>query len=260
MNFIKTEASNLISELRAKLYLKLKAPIDAMWEQLYIASSQHYLMESNNQTYGYCSINDEKSLVQLFLIDEYKSKMENVVVELINSNLITSASISTNEPNLFNWCLALSNSIKVNTYCFEHTNTYNDIESNLNMELVTGESIPQIKMFLKDQVGMNDTFGYTENLVSRKEIYMVKDSNVIIATSEFRRSETQPDITDVGIIVNRNYQGNGFATQLMKIQVNRALKAGRKPICSTTVENIASRKMIKKSGFYCTNIIFDICF
>jgi predicted GNAT family acetyltransferase len=260
MILIKTEASNLISELRAKLYLKLKAPIDAMWEQLYIASSQHYLMESNNQTYGYCCINDEKSLVQLFLIDEYKSKMENVVVELINSNLITSASISTNEPNLFNWCLALSSSIKVNTYCFEHTNTYKEVDSNLNMELVTAESIPQIKMFLKDQVGMNDTFGYTENLVSRKEIYMVKDSNVIIATSECRISDSQPEIADLGIIVNRDFQGKGIATQVMQKQVNRVLKAKRKPICSTTLDNVAARKAIEKSGFYCTNIIFDICF
>ena len=47
---------------------------------------------------------------------------------------------------------------------------------------------------------MDDTFGYTENLVARKVIFMVKESDVIIATRECRMSDTQPEIADLGII------------------------------------------------------------
>ncbi|WP_250629684.1 GNAT family N-acetyltransferase [Aureibaculum algae] len=130
----------------------------------------------------------------------------------------------------------------------------------MNIELVSPNDITTIKTFLKEQVGMDDTFGYTENLVSRKEIFMIKESDVIIATSECRMSDSQPEIADLGIIVNKNYQGKGIATQIMKMQVNRVLKSGRKPICSTTLDNIASKKAIEKSGFYCSNIIFDIAF
>ena len=130
----------------------------------------------------------------------------------------------------------------------------------INVDLVTTDDIPSIKVFLKEQVGMDDTFGYTENLVSRKEIYMVKEADIIVATSECRMSDSQPEIADLGIIVNRDFQGKGIATQVMQMQVNRVLEAGRKPICSTTLYNIASQKAIKRSGFYCSNIIFDITF
>jgi predicted acetyltransferase len=88
---------------------------------------------------------------------------------------------------------------------------------------------------------------------------MFKYSDVIIATSECRMSDLQFEIADLGIIVNRDFQGKGIATQVMQMQVNRVLKANRKPICSTTLDNVASRNVIEKSGFYCTNIIFDIC-
>ena len=82
----------------------------------------------------------------------------------------------------------------------------------------------------------------------------------IIATSECRWSETQPKYADLGVIVNKKYQGQGIATQILQSQANRVLLANRKPICSTTIDNFASKKAIEKAGFYCSNIIFNINF
>ncbi len=260
MKYIKTDIIKIINNLRSKLYQKLTAPMDAMWEQLYIASSQHYLIENNNHTLGYCCINEEACLIQIFIEKEYYSEMNIIVEGLIKSEMINSASLSSNEPLAFNSCLFHSKSIKPNTFCFEHNNRAIEVNSALNIELVSTEDIPSINSFLKEQVGMDDTFGYTASLVSRKEIYMLRESAVIIATSECRISDSQAEIADLGIIVNRDYQGRGIATKVMQMQVNRVLQAGRKPICSTTVDNKASRKAIEKSGFYCSNIIFDISF
>ncbi|NOQ27250.1 MAG: GNAT family N-acetyltransferase [Bacteroidales bacterium] len=260
MKFIKSNNTDTINSLRSKLYQKLTAPIDAMWEILYIGSSQHYLIENNNNTLGYCCIDEEGCLTQIFLEEDYCSIMDKVIEELIKTELIKSASLSSNEPIAFSACLFHSKSIKTNTFCFEHTNRAVEVNSDLNVELVTTKEIPAVKAFLKEQVGMDDTFGYTENLVSRKEIFMLKESGVLIATSECRMSDSQAEIADLGIIVNRDHQGKGIATQVMQMQVNRVIKAGRKPICSTTLDNIASRKAIEKSGFYCSNIIFDMDF
>lgn len=260
MKFTKTDITDTINGLRSQLYQELTAPIDGMWEILYIGSSQHYLIEDDISTIGYCCINDEKCLTQIFIIKDYLALMEKVIKELISKEIIKSASLSSNEPVAFNSCLFHSKSVKANTFCFEHLNQKIDIDTNINIELVTIDDIPSVKKFLKEQVGMDDTFGYTENLVERKEIFMLKESNIIIATSECRMSDSQPEIADLGIIVNRDFQGKGIATQIMKMQVNRALEAIRRPICSTTFDNIASRKAIEKSGFYCSNIIFDISF
>lgn len=260
MNITKTGNTETINKLRSKLYDTLKAPIDAMWEQLYIASSKHFLIEEKGKIYGYCCINNKKRLVQIFLLAEYSSKIEHAITALIDSKLINAASLSSNEPISFNTCLSLAKSIRTNTFCFEHNNITIETSSSLNLELVATDAIPAVKKFLREQVGMHDTFGYTENLVARKEIFMLREADVIIATSECRISDSQPEIADLGIIVNKDFQGKGIATQVMQMQVNRVLKANRQPICSTTVENVASRKVIEKSGFYCSNIIFDIEF
>lgn len=260
MNFIKTDITKTINELRSMLYQKLTTPIDAMWELLYIASSQHYLIKQDGIVLGYYCINNKEVLLQIFLLEEYNSKMDLVFKTLIKSKLISSASLSSNEQISFNTCLTYSKSIKTNTFCFQHLNTPIEIKSTLNLELVSTKDIPAIKIFLKEQVGMDDTFGYTENLVARKEIFMVKELGTIVATSECRMSDSQPEIADLGIIVNENYQGKGIATEVMQMQVNKVLKTNRKPICSTTFDNISSRKVIEKSGFYCSNIIFDISF
>lgn len=83
---------------------------------------------------------------------------------------------------------------------------------------------------------------------------------MIIATCECRMSDSQPSIGDIGIIVHQEFRNKGLATEMLKLQANSILKAGRKPICSTTLDNIASRKAIEKAGFHCSNIIFDIHF
>ena len=52
MKFIKTDITKTITELRSQLYQELTAPIDAMWELLYINSAQHYLIKDTNQNMG----------------------------------------------------------------------------------------------------------------------------------------------------------------------------------------------------------------
>lgn len=260
MKIIETNSTETIDSLRLKLYEKLTAPIDAMWELLYIASSQHYTIENDAETMGYCCIDDGGSLLQIYLEEEHSHEMDKVITSIIESGLMSSAKLSSSEPMAFNTCLFHSKSIKPNTICYQHTNNIIQNVASLSLELASEKETPAIKTFLKEQVGMDDTFGYTENLVTRKEIYFIKEADVIIATSECRMSDTQPEIADLGIIVSRDHQGKGIATQVMQMQVNRVLAAGRKPICSTTIDNIASKKAIEKAGFYCTNVIFDISF
>lgn len=260
MKFIKTDPTASIQILRTQLYQSLTAPIDAMWELLYIASAQHYTIENDNNQIGYCCIDEKGSLLQIYLVDEFRAQMLKTIETLIDENLITSASLSSNEPIAFNACLTLSESMKPNTYCFQHSNLPIETDSSLNIEAVSQTDIPAIKEFFREQIGMDDTFGYTQNLVDRKEIFMVKEGKGIIATSECRLSDTQPEIADLGIIVHKDFQGKGISTQIFQLQVNRVLALNRRPICSTTADNIASQKMIAKAGFYCSTIIFDLSF
>lgn len=260
MNFIKTDNTVVIDEFRKELYQQFTAAIDGMWEALYIASAQTYTIENAKQNIGYCCIDDQKSLIQIFLCDESKYLMDNVIGSLIESKLVSSAKLSSIEPVSFNACLSYSKSIQKNTLCFQYSNRQLEKEPSETLKLASKEDIPLIKMFFKHQINFDDNFGYTENLVSRKELYMIKDSETIIATGECRLSDSQLDIADIGVVVNNNHQKRGIGSKVLYQLAKKAQEVKRHPICSTTNDNIASQKAIEKAGFYCSHIIFDLKF
>jgi len=220
--------------------------------------SQSYFILLEDKNIGYFCVDKKGSLLQIYILDDYKYQTINIVNDLIQKKLINSASLSSNEPISFNACLSISKSIKVNTFCFNYFSKVIPDNSPLNLELAQSKDIDNIKSFLIKQIGFEDTFGYTKNLVTRKEIFILKESGIIIATSECRISETQLGYVDLGVIVNKDFQKKGLATRIINHQAERFFKLGMNPICSTTVDNIAAKKALEKAGFYCSNIIFDI--
>lgn len=260
MNFIKTDDTQTINQYRADLYEGFTAPIDGMWESLYIASAQDYLVEHNGKTIGYCCIDTNNCLLQLFLTERNKHLMKTTVEELINTKLINSASLSSIEPISFNACLLLSTEANPNTFCYQYSTEPVSNAVPLNIVHVQMEDLDAVKAFFKNQIGFDDTFGYTENLVNRKELYMLKKADTIIATGERRISDSQPTIADVGVIVNKDHQKKGLGTQVLQTLAEKAKKENKKPICSTTNDNIASKKAIERAGFYNSHIVFDMSF
>ena len=254
MKFVKTANSETINNLRTEFYKSLTAPLDSMWQDLYIASSQASLIEKNNKHIGYCCIDGNNSLLQLYVNNENKYLTITIVEQLIEFKLITSASLSSIEPILFNACLHLSKSIKTNTFCYEYSKHSLNYENILNIELVTPKDSQIIRDFYKNHIGFEDTFGYVDNLISRKELFMVKESNTITTTGECRLSDTQKNHADVGVAVNKEYRKKGLATKMLQQLAREAIKQKRKPICSTTIDNIGSQKAIEKAGFHCSNI------
>ena len=259
MNFTKTDI-NTINEFRKELYKTFVAPLDSMWQDLYIASSQAYVIDNEDENIGYCCIDSNETLLQVFVNNENRRQMRTIIKNLIDSKLIKLASLSSIEPIAFNACLFHSKSTTANTLCYEYSNILFDDENSIIVELVTPKYSNAIRSYYKEHVGFDDTFGYVDNLVSRKELFMVLENDTIIATGECRLSETQPNYADVGVAVNMEHRKKGLATKMLQQMAHKAIEQDRNPICSTTIDNIGSQKAIERAEFYCSNIIFDMKF
>lgn len=260
MKFIKTDKNKIINEFRMQLYKTFTTAIDSMWEALYIASSQTYLIEKDAEKIGYCCIDEEKSLTQIFLNKEHLHQMQNAIQLLIEDKLISSAKLSSIEPVSFNACLFHSKSLENNTFCFQHSNGVSENIFSIELKQASKKEINEIKEFYKTQVGFDDNFGYTENLVQRKELFVVRENHMLIGTGECRLSVSQSEFADVGVAVSTDFRKKGYATQILQQLVKKAQQVNRQPICSTTIDNIASKRAIEKAEFYCSHIIFKINF
>lgn len=258
MKFTKTDLTPPIANMRTALYELFKAPLDGMWESLYIAGSQNYLIDENGETMGYCCIDEEKSLTQIYLTAPQRFRMSATITSLIGNGLVTSAKLSSMEPISFNACLLHAKSISANTFCYQFLQDQNVTAAQLEMKLAEETDTDAMRTFFREQIGFDDTFGYTANLIGRKELFFAEEAGILIATGECRMSDSQPHVSDVGVIVNKEHHGKGLGTRVLYTLAQKALKAGRNPICSTTQDNIASQKAITKAGFYCSHIIFDL--
>jgi len=262
MNFTPVQTADFdgIHAMRSQLYKLFTAPIDGMWEALYIPASTSYMIQEGQHALGYCCIDDDHSLTQLFMKKGAEYRARKVVQELISLNMILSAKLSSIEPITFNACLSLSMSNSPHTFCYQYNGNSKVGTISSPLAPVLSNDIVLVKDFLKDQVGFEDNFGYTENLVNCGEIYAIQDGPEIIATGECRLSDTQENTADIGMIVNRSHQGKGLGAEVLHQLAQKACALKRMPICSTTRENIPSQKSIEKAGFYCSHIIFDIKF
>lgn len=260
MEFIQTNDADIIAPLRVALYEQLQGPIDGMWEALYIANAQDYLIEKEGQTIGYCCIDAQKSLLQIFLDNAHRALMDSSIEALIASGLIASAKLSSIEPAAFNAALGHSKAIKKNTLCYAFSKHPLVEAKRLELHPVSTDYADGIRAFFKSQIGFEDNFGYTDNLIARKELFKIENHKSLIATGECRISDAQPGIADLGVVVSTESRRHGIATQILLQLANASLRDGHTPICSTTVDNIGAQKAIEKAGFYCAHIIFDIVF
>lgn len=259
MQFKITENTTLINNYRQQLYKLFTAPIDGMWESRYIGNTSNYTITIQDTTVGYCCIDEDDTLLQIYVEPESRKQMRNIISALIESKLITSTSLSSIEPIAFNASLLLSKKTKENTYCFQYVSSKN-LEHKANLKQASEKEIKNIKTFLLNQIGFADTIGYTESLIQREALYYITEGDIIIATGEYRLSPSQPNIVDLGVIVNKEYRKKGVATNILQTLAEQAMNDNKTPICSTTIDNIASQKAIENAGFYCSHIIFDMEF
>ncbi|WP_298900294.1 GNAT family N-acetyltransferase [uncultured Psychroserpens sp.] len=260
MNFIKTNDFNIIQPLRQELYDTFTTALDSMWESLYIGSSTSYLIQVNTKTIGYCCIDNDKSLTQIYIKKPHLTRMQDAITSLIDLKLIVSAKLSSIEPVGFNTCLIHASSVKNNTYCFQFENDTPEQNTSVELTVATNEDVEMIQSFYKTQVGFEDTFGYTENLVKRQELFIVKNGSDFVGTGECRLSDSQPRYADVGVAIHSTFRRQGYASQTLHVLAKKALTKHRKPICSTTIDNIGSKKAIEKAGFHFSHSIFDLRF
>ena len=170
--------------------------------------------------------------------------------------------MSSIEPTIFNTCLLFAKSIQANTinYTFSSKQGKRVGTDILNLNKATTLDADRIRTFFKEEIGFDDSFGYVDNLIQRGEIYVVEEDNMVVATGECRLSDSQPEFADVGMVVKQHNRKKGLGTRVLSELVNIALENKRKPICSTTVDNIASQKAIERAGFFNSHTVFKISF
>lgn len=259
--FNKVTHKPILETLKTQWQETLTAPQDGMWETL-TDHANHIEVKADNETIGYACIDDQKQLLQCFIVPKWRHNGVEIFEQLLKKEQIPSALIGTNNPVFMSLAMHFQQSVTIDTYLFE-----DEIEAEASthggtLKLAWQDDLTSLVNFYNASVGAPKEWleGYLGNLIAKGELFFLLEGTEILGTCEVRSSETDSSIADVGMVVSVNHRQKGIGTYLLGKAKELAYDMERKPICSCEANNIGSLKSIHKNGFRSMHQMLKISF
>ena len=234
-----------------QMWLKsLLSPQDGMWES-FRKSSEYWLIKHHDRPIGYFNLHPDFGLIQYYLRPGHDSISHDVFGQLVENCSIKNGMVGSNNPIYYQSAQAICIDQEMHTYLFQLEKEASIENKPGEFKLSTMDDLNRLVEFTKMSIGAPEGWirSYTADLIHKREHYHLQWSGDVVGTSEVRKSNSQPGIADIGMIVNPKYRRKGYGTFLLQKAKLIAIEKGLTPICSTEVNNIASVKSIRKCGF-----------
>lgn len=244
-------------------YATLTAPLDDMWE-LGIIAKGSYMSIISEQPIGYLVLNQDKVLLQFHLEDAFKNNAHTIFQSARKQLDITSAFAATYEPWYLSLCLDHAVKVSVNDLLYRDLALSNKVSmpSELIEHTATLDDLDQVVAYTHKEVELSGDWiiTYYQDLIKQKGLFLYKTGQDILASGEMRVSQTSVPYANIGMTVSCHHRKKGYGTAILKQMKSKCYAQALKPICSTSVTNIASQHTIARAGFIAENRVLEITF
>ncbi|MCH9683212.1 MAG: GNAT family N-acetyltransferase [Deltaproteobacteria bacterium] len=270
MRILRLESTDSLAELKEQYLLQTTAPLDGMWLFGFVPMAAHYGFHDGEDLIGFCCVNAEGYLLQLFLSASHRHLSPQVMEPLLRpdgpSGELHGAFASTAEPQYLSLCLDHFPTFEVNALMYQRDRppgaSAHEIDGGIPpLVPIEGAQIATAVAFAVENIGAPEDWlaGYYANLISRRELFGVWAEDRLIALGENRRNDgAQVDCADLGVVVAQSERGKGIATEVMRRLAIANDAKGLLSICSTERTNIAAQKAIVRAGFFAHNRILRL--
>jgi GNAT superfamily N-acetyltransferase len=254
-----------VAAMRATYVASLAGPLDGMWE-VFIDAAVHWEIRVAGETAGYFCVDEEGQLLQFHVTSAFEKDAPKIFAGVVARDDVKGAIVRTAEPAALGVCLDVHKKVRVHSYLYQDQDESEVTltgRGDLTFQPVTAAELDEVEIFQRscfdDDLG-EWLVGYLKNLVSRSELHALRSGAELLGTGETRVSETQIPHVDLGVIVSREHRGAGIAPYILWRLKELCYRRGEKPICSTTVDNVASQRAIQKAGFVSRFRLLEIGF
>ena len=253
-------------KIRQQFYQSLTMPFDGMWDEIVHKEDHLWGFYDEGKIVGYCSVDEKKTLLNFYLDEAYQERQKKGFERVLFKLEVQQALVNSSNPDFLIMSLEKSRKMAVHTHLFEDHLVVNlpppPYLSSIDCKHEQITDVPKLVDFCaKNMAGDREWLAkYLSRLVERKEIFALCEGEEIIGTYEVRKSDTQEDIADLGVIVDEEYRARGIGSYLMSHAKASCYLQGLIPICSCKQENVASKKMIENAGFLSKNMMLKITF
>lgn len=264
------ELSDLSSilDVKAQYLQSLVAPMDGMWEVGFTNPAPHWEMRWDGERAGYYAANQEGALLQFYVCPAFEIHGRALFDHVVAQNTVTQAVVSTVDPSFLSFCLDVQSKVIVHTYLYEvRTEARPDHprSEEMGFRLVGAPELDRTVALQQACLGGAASLsewlqGYSSNLIEREELYVLCRDDEWLGLGEYRRSDSQEGVVDLGMMVAPEHRRRGWATDILKRLVVHSAQQELRAICSTTVENVGAQKAILRAGFTSRHRILSVSF
>lgn len=246
-----------IATLKAEYLDRLLAPMDDMWETGFTNTAPHWEIRIDDDCAGYFAANDNATILQFYVLDTFAYAERQIFDFVLAEGSWTAAEVSTIDPRFLALCLDVQKGLTVHTYLYEAGNvsTPDHPESDtVHFRSLESDELERTIAFQITGLGGDENLrewleGYSANLIRRGELFVLSSGDDWIGLGECRRSDSQKGVSHLGMIVGPKHRKKGWATYIFQLLAAMAFAEGRRPVCSTTTDNLGAQKAIERTGF-----------
>jgi GNAT superfamily N-acetyltransferase len=255
--------ASLIRDMKAAHLRSLVAPMDGMWEAGFINPSPHWEIQFDGDQAGYFALNDQGTLLEFYVRRDFDGSAPDLFRHVVETNSVEHAIVGTIDPLYLSLCLDIQKEVAVHTYLYGIRPDAPANGQTSRLRLVEKRELEQTIAFQQSCLGGEHDLsgwlrGYSGNLIARGELFVLCDGEEWLGLGEIRKSDSQTDIVDLGMMVSPVHRGRGLATEILTLLRARTQADGKIAICSTTVENIGAQKAIVRAGFSSRHRILNV--
>ncbi len=261
---IQLEHYDVIEQLRVDYLRTLVAPMDGMWESTAIAHATFWEIQDQERRAGHFCVDARNYLLRFHLLEDYQAQAQEIFHWIISTYGIQYAMTSTIEPLYFSLCLDVQKSITPQSYLFRD---HRRVELSANLcntifrKAEMGELDDIARFYQANTEGSGEWIeAFLSAHLNRKELFVLYDGQTLVATGECIPSQRQLPYADLGMVVAQAYRGRGLGSSMLIQLKQHCYAMGWKPICSCSVDNLASKKAIEKAGFLGEQRMVETCF
>lgn len=248
MKIIQTSIDN-IKKYRTDYFNSLPF-FQELFIELMISSSDYFIFQEEKNEIGYAIRNNDGVLIEFYVLENYIPSSIEFFRQVLKDLSIKEVYCKSFDSLLLSNCLI--NNLQYSIIGF----LYRDyVEPLINKD-------SSIKLKKADLLSVGFLLGQDESIkelfeTEQQLIDFIKNDNVfeVYKNEEFVGCgmvlKTHPDwnFCDLGVWVNPSKRGKSIGSQIILNLREFSIKNNMKASCGCSIENLASQKMIEKSGF-----------
>ncbi len=218
--------------------------------ELKVKNSDIYLIQQENKEIAYAIKSNNGILIEFYVFDEYIPNSNEIFRQLLKSLSITDIYCKSFDALLLNNCLL--NSLPYSLLGLLYRDYAKALIENDPNVIAKKADASSIKLLLGQDESIKELFETEQQLsdfIQNENVFEFYNNDEFIGCGMVIRTHSDWDFCDLGVWVKPSKRGNAIGSQMILKLRDFAIKNNIKPSCGCGIENLASQKAIKKSGF-----------